>query len=94
MEDTDARDQLALLSARVLAIRDVVARLVAYEANRWPDPNKLLRDFSEAVDARLHSLPPNDDNSMMTLHETIRREVDWIVEAAQSVLRPDEKGSS
>ena len=91
MEDKDARETIALLMARVLAIRDVVARLVAYEAKRWPDPAKLLQDFSEATEIRIHHVTGGRDISPQTLalQEAIRREVDWIVGAARNSLSGD-----
>jgi hypothetical protein len=93
MEDKEVREKYALLTARVLAIRDVVARLLAYEAKRWPDPLKLLEDFSEATDSRIHAVTGDRNLSAgaMALQETIRKETDWIVALARDSLSDDEE---
>jgi hypothetical protein len=84
MEDKEARDQLALLTARVLGIRDVVARLLAYEATRATDPTSLLQSFSEATDQRIHWATDGHEATepALWLVEAMRKEIDWIVAAA------------
>jgi hypothetical protein len=83
--DTETREQLALLTARVLGIRDVVARLLACEAHRTPDPDKLLEHFADATAQRLHEVPDDTEGGMQA-HEAIQSEVDWIVASAKTML--------
>ena len=90
MEDTEARAIIKTLTLRVLAMRDVVARLLAYEARRHGDPAELLRDFSEATESRIAQVSSRKPS--LASEEGIRKEIDWIVAAAQKML-PDDKGS-
>lgn len=77
--------QIESLQAQVLAIRDVVARLVAYEASRHENPDDLLRDVSEAGDARIdRDTPPNE--SQMRMREIMRAQIDWMVAAARGLI--------
>jgi hypothetical protein len=85
MED-DVREQLALLTARVLGMRDVVARLLAYEADRSPEPIQLLQHFAEATAERTQDVIAGATEGAMLAQETIQKEVDWIVAAAQQMI--------
>jgi len=43
--DDETRESIALLTARVLGMRDIVVRLLAYEAKRFGDSETLLKSF-------------------------------------------------
>lgn len=82
-------DEMMTLQAEILAIRDVVARLVAFEAMRWPEPSKIFENFSSATDLHLiqtqHGQAPG--RGAMTAQEEIRRTVDWIVSSARTMAK-------
>jgi hypothetical protein len=90
MEDKEARKLISELALRVLAMRDVVARLVAYEAQRRDDPDELLRDFAEATETHIADVSRRRGKPSVIGEEGIRKEVDWIVAAARKML-PDDK---
>jgi hypothetical protein len=85
MVQRTTRQQFDIVTARILAVRDVVARLLAYEAARWPDPFRILEDFSSATDMHIHQFaePGQVDDSELRFQEEIRMQVDWIVSAAR-----------
>jgi hypothetical protein len=85
MEDEEARKKIAELAYRVLAQRDVVARLLAYETARWPNQTQLLEDFSSAPLKRLRTLDKGREPSASAIwgEEIMQREIDWIVAAAR-----------
>jgi hypothetical protein len=91
MDDKQAPEVIATLTLRVLAMRDVLARLLAYEALRHERSEDLLRDFSEATETRIAHVSSARKPSMMA-EEGIRKEIDWIVAAARKML-PDDRGS-
>jgi hypothetical protein len=80
-------EQFATFMARVLAMRDVVARLLAYEAERAPDKTEFLREISDATDERIHRVTKAQsvDQETLALQEKIRREIDWLVAAARKM---------
>lgn len=82
--------------AQILAIRDVVARLVAYEAYRAPDPEGIYQDVSHASDYRIDRLGAGRDLSQddLKFQEEWRRTVDWIVAAARKMEQGGTDGSS
>ncbi len=86
--DEETREQIALLSARQLATRETVARLLAYEALRHDDPKGLLQHFSEAadysIDKNAAGLPIGP--AMMKAQEASRSEMDWMVAAALVII--------
>jgi hypothetical protein len=86
--DEKTREQFILLTLQTLAVRDVVARLLAYEAARREDPMALLRDFSEATDERIHHEAQGLDLGPKTIEaqEILRKEVDWMVNAARVMI--------
>jgi hypothetical protein len=83
MEDEVARRQIAILNRQVLAMRDVVSRLLAYEALRHDDPEELFRELSEAVEEKIASLSTRKRAASIDLEEGIRKEIDWFVSAAR-----------
>lgn len=67
---------------RLIALRAVVAHLLAYEAARSSDPDSLYRQIAENVEGLIarhsHGRP------VMDLEEGVRKEIDWFV-AARSI---------
>jgi hypothetical protein len=82
-EDERARTDIVALAARSLALRDIVARLLAYEATRADDPNSMLQDFSDAGNKRVARLPQKH----MQYAELIQKEFDWVVLMAKKQIR-------
>lgn len=79
---------------RVLAISEVVARLMAYEAQRLGNPHDLLVDFSNAIDERLYqkSVEHQQTDGSIALHEAMRDEVDRIVGKARVIIEASKEG--
>jgi len=79
--------EIATLSAKFLSLRDIVARLVAYEATRAPDPAARLNEFSESATAHIFDTEKRmgevPDLFAMKMSAVIQEEVDWVVEAAR-----------
>ena len=77
MEDLELRNKVAELTAKMLAIREVTARLLAYEAARWETPKALFEDFSEAaikrISAAQQKFGENLSESNLYFYETIQR---------------------
>ena len=86
--DKEALGGLAELYVMVLAMRDVMARLMAYEALRHPDgPEGFLREVSEASDARLDEVGNQlGDASPLNMEEGVRRNIDLLVAQARLLL--------
>ena len=82
MEDQEIAAKMITIRAQTLAIRDVVARLLTYEALRWGDPADALRDISETTDIHIATMSRTD----VEFEEVIRKEVDWIVSAARMMV--------
>lgn len=75
------------LTVRILAIRDVVGRLVAYEARRQSDPRLFYEEISQATGKQLEIATgaEPDDPTVVEFQEALQREVDSIVAMAQRV---------
>jgi hypothetical protein len=86
-EDKKAREEIAKLGARSLAMRDILAWLLACEATRAEDPDALLQSFSETGDKRVAKLPPDH----MPFAEEIRKEFDWMLATAKKMLAKTEE---
>lgn len=90
MADDLIRDELASLIARVLGIRDVVSRLVAYEASRHSDHEGLFRHISDATASNIYRTEKKDgrppSRETMILQEQIQNEVDTIVAEARRIM--------
>jgi hypothetical protein len=91
MEDKELRDKIAILTARMLGVRDVVARLVAYQALNHSDPQEMLKHFSDATDSRIFSVSKKmniqESPAILAMQEETRKQVDWIVAAAGEMLK-------
>jgi hypothetical protein len=87
-DDEPLNGDVVELYAMVLALRDVVARLAAYEAMRHPDgPEELFREISESSDARVADAAETlGDDSPLGLEEGVRRHIDLLIEAARALL--------
>jgi hypothetical protein len=77
------------LTVRILAIRDVVGRLVAYEASRHADPRLFFEEVSQATTERILMATgaEPDDANVLEFQEMLQREVDSIVGMAQRIAR-------
>ena len=77
--------KVAELAARRLAMRDIVARLLAIVATMAPDQEAVFREFFEAGDERLRGAAPKTEgqNAMLAW---IQDETDWIVQAAKTMV--------
>jgi hypothetical protein len=73
------------LVAKRTAMRDVVARLLAYLAISEDDPEELLRHFSTSGDIRIDQ-PGLSTAQLLPFAEEARREKDWIVAAAREMI--------
>jgi hypothetical protein len=86
-------DRMTELTARVLAIRDVVARLLAYESARWEEPALLFNDISDTTAKRIYDLmgKRNLTPATIALQEFIQKEVDFVVTMAQKMATPEDE---
>jgi hypothetical protein len=88
-DDDEIKRQIGNLTVRSIAIRDVVARLLAHVALKSDDPGSILREFSGAIDTRVDRFPKDQmTDDIMNLLEGTRKEVDWIIDAARVMMRP------
>ena len=76
---------VAALTAQRLITRDFIAWLVGKVAAGQPNPEKLLRNISEAEDRRI-DMRRAEGPRMMKLAETMREEKDWILTQARNVM--------
>lgn len=83
-------EEIALVGARLKAVRDVTAILLAYEATRHENADKLFEDITDSMDDRIHrfsnAATTGQDAFSMKLQEATRKELDWIVGAAKKML--------
>jgi len=90
-------EQSRTTSARLLAMRDVIIRLLAYEARRHPDPRRLFDEFSTATTDKLQEATGSEptDETIILFQEMVQKEVDRIVGAARRIATatPEEKGA-
>lgn len=91
MENKQGPNPLAQLTFRVLAMRDVVVRLLAYEAQRWENPDDLFRDFAENIEGRITRVSTRAQKPSIQSEEGIRKEIDWILAAARKSLPADKE---
>jgi hypothetical protein len=84
-DDPQLRDHILLLTARTVAMRDILARILAHEAQRSDDPDAVLRHYSEAGDARIEHAEKRSP-STFEISEAIRVQTDWILAAAKVIL--------
>jgi hypothetical protein len=84
-----------LVTARILAMRDVIIRLLAYEARRHPDQRRLFDEFSSATADKLQEATGTEpiDETVILFQEMVQKEVDRIVGAARRIAAatPEEK---
>jgi hypothetical protein len=87
-DDEPLNDDIVELYAMVLALRDVVARLTAYEAMRHPDgAEELFREIAESSDAKVAETAETlGDDSPLGLEEGVRRHIDLLIQAARAIL--------
>ena len=65
--------KVAEFAARHLAMRDVVARLLALVAVMTPDTEAVFREFFEAGDARLDNAPAPETEGQLAMTAWIPR---------------------
>jgi hypothetical protein len=84
------------LTVRILAIRDIVSRLVAYESRRHANPRLFFEEISQSTERRIQTATgaEPDDPTVFEFQESLQREVDSIVGEAQQIATagPAKKG--
>jgi len=85
MEDDKAARQIAKLSARSLAMRDIIIRLLANEAKRASDPEAFFQKFMEGADGAEGKASAESEGSPGG-GEAVRVEVKKIVSFARKIL--------
>jgi hypothetical protein len=70
---------------RLLALRDVIGRLLAYVARNEPNPEVVLRNFFEAGDARIAGFEANSSFELQT-SDLVQQDKDWIVGLARRLM--------
>jgi len=76
--DLETGNEIALLRAKYLGLREIIAMLVASEAKRSGDPDLFLRDMLEYIDTKLSNVARNMSQPSMPLEEATRKEADWL----------------
>lgn len=81
-------DEVTTLTARVLGIRDVVIRLLAYEASRRDDAGPLFQAVAGATERRIHETTAGRPltKGAIEMQEEVQRTVDSIVGAARKIV--------
>jgi hypothetical protein len=79
---------LIVLSARVLAIRDVLVLLLVREARRTRKPEAFLQEMSDEIDRRIHSTTDHNDltDGAMRVQEELQQQVDWMLGAVRLIV--------
>src|SRR3974390_3487859 len=83
VEDEKARADIVGLMARSLALKQIVARRLAYQATRSDDPDFLLRHFPDSGDEDLNKLSGIPGH--LAFVELVQRELDGIVGLAAAM---------
>ncbi len=89
--DNDLKEEVALNGVRLLMMRDIIARLLAYVAMSEPDPEVVLRDFFEAGDTRIDRSGLLRAGAEARMLAAMQTDKDWIVEAARRIIPPKGK---
>lgn len=85
MEDDKARRQIVKLTARSLAMRDIIIRLLAYEAKCATNPEVFFQKFMKGTDTAVDKIPADKEESPGG-GEAVRKEVEKIVSFARKML--------
>jgi hypothetical protein len=82
---------LVVLSARVLAVRDVLVLLLAREAERTREPEACFQEMSAAIDRRVHGNIDHGDltDGAIRVQEELQRQVDWMLGAARTIVKKE-----
>ncbi|MGC9954492.1 MAG: hypothetical protein ABSD21_09465 [Rhizomicrobium sp.] len=93
--DIELEDRFAALTAQFQGLREVVDRLLAYEARRSSNPSALLEHFSDATNFRNYELAKRSPQSPRAIayQEALQAEVDGIVSRAR-IIAEGETGPS
>jgi hypothetical protein len=73
--------ELEKLAVEHLVLRDVVVRMLAYQALRWGDPKAFLTNFSNAGIRRAY-MADSEGSTHEGLAGVAAAEVDWITNSA------------
>jgi hypothetical protein len=66
-------------------LRDIVTRLLAYEASRSGNPEALFKEFMEDTDSRVDAFSADKPEYLRAL-EGVRMEVEFIIATARKTL--------
>jgi predicted RNA-binding Zn ribbon-like protein len=84
--DVEARNEIVLLRAKLLGLREIVAHLLSAEASRADDPEGFLKDLFEKIDTKIAAVANEMTSPSMHLEEATRKEVDWVIATARAAL--------
>jgi hypothetical protein len=84
----DVRRDVGRLAIWQMAAKDVIGRLMSYAALGDVNPDSILRHFSESGDYVSDKLIDVDED-FESIAERMRREKDWLVSYARSLLREE-----
>jgi hypothetical protein len=85
MEDIDLQQDFEKLTVQHLVLRDIVVRMLSYQAIDRPDSKAFLTNFSEAGIRRAYMLA-HDGRTHGELAAIAAEEVDWVTSAALSLV--------
>jgi hypothetical protein len=85
--DEQYRQMLQETAAGALVMRDVLARLLAYEALRHPDQRKFFEDFSVTTANRIKIAGEGatTDATIMSFQETLQLAIDDLLSSARGI---------
>ena len=89
MNESEILDKIAELSAKVLAHKHMIARLLAHEADNSKHPDVVIAEFSSATTEHIHEIEKKMGSRVgpgtIAISDVIQRESDWIVAAARAI---------
>jgi hypothetical protein len=94
MSSSDNERLLHEVSVRALALRDVLAHLLAHESKKLADPTIMYEKISNAVGTKAKGATetePLNDPTAIAFQEMIQREVDEIVGMARLIVQKDSR---
>jgi len=91
--DEETREAIAILTARQLVVREVVARLLTYEALRHDNREGFLQHLSQSAD---HSIDQSAAGlrigpKTIMAQEAARTESDWLIAAVRKLIAGTEE---
>jgi formate-dependent phosphoribosylglycinamide formyltransferase (GAR transformylase) len=88
MNESEILDKIAELSAKVLAHKHMIARLLAHEADNSKHPDVVIAEFSSATTEHIHEIKKMGSRvgpGTIAISDVIQRESDWIVAEARAI---------